>query len=212
MNYDQVIAKPGLWNGIWSDMFIESTFMHYGHGPGRIIGITLKPSTLKRWALSLHIYSQIMKDVTEMRETRRKTTVTEHKEEMPSRIQSDGVDRAKLKDRLSTCIDPLQPDSHPPGLINIVNGRLSPDNVNVDVSVRIGTDQMNDYQLLWPESFNKPLTKQVVVMPVSQRQLKIRQVAVYDTSLIYSRVLGLQNVRDINLKDILLYELATVGT
>jgi len=22
----------GLWNGIWSDKFIESTFMRYGHG------------------------------------------------------------------------------------------------------------------------------------------------------------------------------------
>ena len=23
---------PGLWNGLWSDMFIEPTFMWYGHG------------------------------------------------------------------------------------------------------------------------------------------------------------------------------------
>ena len=74
---------------------------------------------------------------------------------MPSRIQSDGVDREKLKDRLNTCIDPLQPDSHPPGLINVVTGRLCPDNVNVDDSVNIGTKQMNEYELHWPESFNK---------------------------------------------------------
>ena len=26
--------KPGIWNAIWSDMFIENTFMRYGHGPG----------------------------------------------------------------------------------------------------------------------------------------------------------------------------------
>lgn len=24
--------KQGIWNGIWSDMFIESTFMRFGHG------------------------------------------------------------------------------------------------------------------------------------------------------------------------------------
>ena len=42
----------GLWNGIWSDMFIESTFMRYGHGKTGIVGITLKPETLKTWALS----------------------------------------------------------------------------------------------------------------------------------------------------------------
>ena len=34
--------QPGLWNAIWSDMYIESTFMRYGHSPGGIIGITLK--------------------------------------------------------------------------------------------------------------------------------------------------------------------------
>jgi len=202
--------QPGLWNGIWSDMFIESTFMRYGHSPGGIIGITLKPSTLKRWALSLHICSQLVKDVTELRENHRQNSVTVHKEEMPSRIQSDGVDREKLKDRLSTCIDPLQSDDHPPGLLNIVTGGLCHDRVNVDASVSIGIKQMKEYELHWPESFNKPLTKQVVLMSISRKQIKIGQVAVYDTNLIYSRVLGLQNVRDVNLKDILMYELAAV--
>ena len=38
---------PGLWNGIWSDMFIESSFMRYGHGKRGIVGITLKPETMK---------------------------------------------------------------------------------------------------------------------------------------------------------------------
>ena len=59
--------QPGLWNAIWTDMFIESTVMRYGHSPGGIIGITLKPSTLKRWALSLHVCSHMVQDVSEMR-------------------------------------------------------------------------------------------------------------------------------------------------
>jgi len=29
---------PGLWNDIWTDMFIGTTFMRYGHGPHGIIG------------------------------------------------------------------------------------------------------------------------------------------------------------------------------
>ncbi len=33
----------GVWNGIWSDMFIETTFMRYGHVKDGIISITLKP-------------------------------------------------------------------------------------------------------------------------------------------------------------------------
>ena len=48
---------PGVWNGIWGDMFIETTFMRYGHSHGGIIGITLRPDTLKAWELGLHIRS-----------------------------------------------------------------------------------------------------------------------------------------------------------
>ena len=40
----------GIWNGLWSDQFIESTFMRYGHSVGGIIGITLKSKALKIWA------------------------------------------------------------------------------------------------------------------------------------------------------------------
>ena len=39
--------SAGLWNGIWSDMMSETTYMRYGHAPGAIVSITLKPETLK---------------------------------------------------------------------------------------------------------------------------------------------------------------------
>jgi hypothetical protein len=56
----------GIWNGIWSDMFIETTFMRYGHGQGGIIGITLKPETLKTWALSRHICGHLESNIADM--------------------------------------------------------------------------------------------------------------------------------------------------
>ena len=34
--------NAGLFNGIWSDMAIETTSMRYGHGQSGIIGITVK--------------------------------------------------------------------------------------------------------------------------------------------------------------------------
>lgn len=58
--------QRGLWNGLWSDMFIETTFMRYGHAPNGIIGITLKPDTLKVWALSLHACSSMEAALDEM--------------------------------------------------------------------------------------------------------------------------------------------------
>lgn len=55
--------KRDIWSGLWSDQYIESTFMRYGHSPGGIVGITLQPSTVKWWAVSLNICAQLKKDV-----------------------------------------------------------------------------------------------------------------------------------------------------
>lgn len=200
--------QPGLWNAIWTDMFIESTFMRYGHSPGGIIGITLKPSTLKRWALSLHVCSHIVQDVSEMGNENHQVPVTVHKEEMPARKKTDAADREKLRERLITCIDPLNPDDHPDQLVNIVTGKLAPAAVNADTAAKIGLQQMKDYEDHWPSSFHKPLSKKVVTMSASRKHVKVGQEDVYDPNLIYSRVLGLQHVRDVNLKDVMKFELA----
>jgi hypothetical protein len=39
--------KQGIFNGIWSDMPIETTYMRYGHGHSGIIGLTMKLMVLK---------------------------------------------------------------------------------------------------------------------------------------------------------------------
>ncbi len=50
--------NQGIWNAVWSYMIIESTFMRYGHLAGGLTRLTLKPSGLIRWALSLHTCNQ----------------------------------------------------------------------------------------------------------------------------------------------------------
>ena len=63
--------NAGLFNGIWSDMAIETTFMRYGHGQSEIIGIPLNPESLKTWAYSLHTCHGISDDLNEMRDNER---------------------------------------------------------------------------------------------------------------------------------------------
>ena len=106
--------NAGLWNGTWSDMFIESTFMRYGHGPGGFIVIPLKPSTLERWALSLHFCSKLSQDVYNMRDENGTKDVRYHKVEGSGRIKADSVDRNKICVKLDICIDPLDHSQHPP--------------------------------------------------------------------------------------------------
>ena len=104
-----------------------------------------------------------------MAEGEQQTAVIRHKEEMPSRKQADCLDREKLRERLVTCIDPLDPHSHPTNPINIVRGRISPDSVNVHNAINIRSNQMKQFEAGWPESFHKPLTKKVVTMAASRK-------------------------------------------
>lgn len=202
--------RRGLWNAIWSDMYIETTFMRYGKGPGGLIGITLKPSTVTRWALSLHICSLLLQDISSMTDEHAGDTVTHHKEEMPSRIVSDAKDRGKLRNKLSTSVDPLHPASHPKGLVNIVTGRIAPANVNVPDSLGIGLAQMQEFESSWPKGFHDVIPKKVLTMAVTKKHISVDQTPVYDTELIYTRVMCLQQSRDVNVEELLSYELSAV--
>jgi hypothetical protein len=62
-------------------MFIETTFMRYGHAPGGVIGITLKPETLEVWALSLHTCSRLEADLDELIENSIESEYSKHKED-----------------------------------------------------------------------------------------------------------------------------------
>ena len=117
--------------------------MKYGHGAKGIIGITLKSSALKKWAFSMHISMQLEKDVIGMTTIDKVTDVTTHKEEKPARVKSDGADSEKIHEKLSLCLDPLDPTDHPEGIINIVTGLIALGNVNIDKAVGIGKSLIN---------------------------------------------------------------------
>ena len=90
--------------------------------------------------------------------------VKTHKEEMPARLKSDSKDRENIREKLQTCIDPLNADDHPTGIINIVSGRIGPESVNADDSVNIGKKKINAYEASWPEGFYNSLTNKVVTL------------------------------------------------
>ena len=56
--------------------------------------------------------------------------VTNHVNEKPSRTTSDAKDRDKIRDKLLTCIAPLDPYSHPADLLDVITGRIAPETVN----------------------------------------------------------------------------------
>ena len=200
----------GIWNAIWSDMFIESTFMRYGHHAGGLTGLTLKPSAVTRWALSLHTCSQLRGDPLAMNDKQNNKATTTHKEEAPGRMKSEASDCQNIKEALQNYIDPLATNTHPPGLLNVVTGLHATDKVNADEYIKIGREQMTEFESGWPTSFNKTLNNNVTMMTSAKKSITLDGKPVYDTELIYTRVICLQQYRDIDITDVLSYELSPV--
>ena len=135
-----------------------------------------------------------------------------HKEEMKARIISDGADCESIRDKLKLCIDLLDPTSHPPTIVNIVSGQIADGTVNVQDAVAIGSKQMQEFEKSWPEGFRSTISKKVMTVSDSKKHIKVGSKKVYDTSVIYSRVIGIQaSSRDIDIK-VLSHELAPVPT
>ena len=77
--------RQEVWNGIWPDMMIETTFMRYGKGnkrSGGLIGVTIKPETAKKVTLGVHALTAVRKDFDDLRGASDNNTNKKHKEEM----------------------------------------------------------------------------------------------------------------------------------
>ena len=124
---------------------------------------------------------------------------TTHKEEIHGRIVSDA--KARGPTELQMCIDPLNSDNHPDGIVNIVTGRIAPDAVNVDNSVA-----MKQFDTDWSKTFYEPLSNQVVTMFVTKKRIKLGSADCFDTNPIYPRVIGLMSTRDVDLTHVFSHE------
>ena len=130
---------------------------------------------------------------------------------MKAQMTSDATDRSRIRHKLQESIDPLNPSAHSDGnIVQIVSGRIATDpTVNVHEAVAIGTEMMKHYESTWPGGFHDTLPKKVRTMAITKKHIQVGSAKVYDTNLIYSRIIGLQaSGRDMHLKEVLKYELA----
>ena len=93
-----------------------------------------------------------------------------------------------------------------------MSDKLAPDKVNVDDACNIGCKKLLAFKDGWPDNFYQPLSKEVGTMEVSKKSIQIGNVHVFDTALIYSRVIALQLSRDVSREDVLKFELVPIPT
>ena len=70
---------------------------------------------------------------------------------------------------------------------------------------------MKTFELSWPTGFNAPISKEVKTMQLMKKHVGVGAIKVYDTNVIYSRIIGLQaSGREVDIDDVLKYELAPI--
>ena len=153
--------QEGIWNAIWVDMLIETTFMRYEKGPTGLIGVTTKPRAVQIQPKSLHFCYTVLKDLDDLRE-KEEPIKTYFKEESHARIVSDEIDQENLRNFLKTCIHPLDVDSHhdKTSLCNIYTGQHATKAANVNKSVQLGSKQMKELRLICQSVFITQFRKQ----------------------------------------------------
>ena len=97
--------------------------------------------------------------------------------------------------------------------MNIATGQLAGERVNVDKAIELGREAMEQFENRWPTGFDEKISKVVETQAEGKKHLKVGETKVFDTNLIYTRVIGLQeSSRDIDINRLLAHELAPVPT
>ena len=206
--------KPGIFNGIWSDMAIETTYMRYGKSKNGLIGLTMNPESFKTWAYSRHACSQVVQQLRAVRDNDSDSMQLKHAEESLARICNDGKDRANIRTKLEACINPLDPEQLSPGLVNIVTGKIiDHPSVNVDGAVEHGKMALDRYKEKLPEGFYDTIPKVVQNMSSVKKHVKIGESKVINTELVYARAMALNSSdREVDTDNLLAYELSPLPT
>ena len=163
--------QHGLWNGIWSVMIIETTYIIYGKESGGISGVTTtKKRSVQVWWEFLLSYSEIIKNLDQLRENHPKSK-TVHKEKSNAKICADMKDRHFFRNALRLCAQPVDLDSHDNNLlINIYSGEIAHDNCNVKNWIIIRSKQLIYLVESFPDEFYVTVQQKAVTMEVKGKK------------------------------------------
>eukprot|EP00745_Piridium_sociabile_P031048 TRINITY_DN51469_c0_g2_i2.p1 TRINITY_DN51469_c0_g2~~TRINITY_DN51469_c0_g2_i2.p1 ORF type:complete len:652 (+),score=127.59 TRINITY_DN51469_c0_g2_i2:129-2084(+) len=136
-----------------------------------------------------------------------------HKEELPGRINSDAVDRDKLRVKVDTVIDPLDAGGHPKGSpINIVTGKLAHPAVNVHHSLHLARVSREAYEKNLPTGFHDTINAGVKTMAYTGSRPNASSKLVTNPNSIINRALPMLSSGDIDLPAMFATELSEVVT
>ena len=206
----QLSATP--WSGIRSYKGIEVSYNQISKGAAEIIGQSTNMETVKVWAYSLNGCCEVVECLEAMED--KSSSDNMHKKEKELRISHDQVDRDILRKKSELSIDIFDASQHGDELVNVVTGKINNDlSVNVDDSIRLGEDQIKNFQKGLPGGFYDTISDKLRTMPIGKKGMKAGKKIVLDPEVVYARALALRHINpDLNFEKPLVYELGPYPT
>ena len=207
---------------VWTDMALEQSVNLDSKSKGGIIGISKNPDALQRWFLTSHERSAITTAVKQMCGINDSERVGTHKEAAPKRVQRDEKDVEKIVACFKSGLmkDPFLGDNDI--LCNIATGVVLPEEIaerlvkskeegltqlDCFVQQRLHTNSVSFWDAipnLRIKTFNT--TRKKVRIPSSNE----KAVVMAEDRDLFGRLLIVAKVREINLREVLSYELSAV--
>ena len=84
-------------------------------------------------------------------------------------------------------------------LTDIMNGKVASHQVNVDNTLAIGEQMLQKFRADLPDTFHRPIKKEVVTMEWPKKEVQVGTTNIYDMEKLYAGLLVISQSRDIHL-------------
>ena len=211
---------------VWTDMALEETVNLESKTRGGIVGISKNPAALDRWFLTCHERAAVTAATKQMCGFQENSRIGSHKESGGPRKIRDEMDVQKVvavfKDSMVNPFDLSWEDDEPAPLLNIATGVVMPPEqtdqlvgakqtgaarVKEFVSKRLDSDAISFWEKITKANVTTfaSLSKKVKLKRAEEKELTINA----DRSL-FGPLLVVAKSRDIDLREVLSYELSNV--
>lgn len=199
MKGERVCHQDGIWNSVFSDQFGEQMYIRYGKAKGGLIGLTLSADQVVGWLLSYHMCHMVSLSMDNMFENSEERD--EEKVIQKSQHKKEGKHCRKLDEEVKKHTHTLKvPTSE---LINVENGRIASEKVNVHMAVEIGDRTADHFHGNLPDGLYE------LIVPFF-KGTKVGNQRVYEMKNLYASMLVLSQKMELDLKDVFSFELALV--
>ena len=91
-----------------------------------------------------------------------------------------------------------------------MNGKVASYEVNVDNTLAIGEQMLQKFRADLPDTFHRPIKKEVVTMEWPKKEVQVGTTNIYDMEKLYAGLLVISQSRDIHLSQFFKHELSPV--